>query len=103
MSQRRIALLPDRAVVRVDGSDAEKLLQQILTNDVPSAGSRRWAFAALLTPQGKILSDFMVGRHGDGYLLDTAADKAAELVRRLEMYRLRAQVEIADASDRFVV
>jgi folate-binding protein YgfZ len=103
MSQRRIALLEDRAVVRVDGSDAEKLLQQLVTNDLPPAESRRWAFAALLTPQGKVLFDFLIARHDGGFLLDTAADKAAELVRRLHMYRLRARVEIADASAQYVV
>jgi folate-binding protein YgfZ len=103
MTQRRIALLADRAVVHVDGSDAEKLLQQVVTSDVPTAGSRRLAFAALLAPQGKVLFDFLIARHGGGYLLDTAADRAAELVRRLQMYRLRAKVEIADASDRFAV
>lgn len=103
MSQRKAALLPDRTVVRVDGRDAEKLLQQLVTNDVPSEASRRWAFAALLTPQGKVLFDFLVARHDGAYLIDTAADRAAELVRRLHMYRLRAQAEITDASGAYLV
>lgn len=103
MTQAKTALLSDRGVVRVDGSDAEKLLQGIVTNDVELGISRRTVFAALLTPQGKILFDFFVARHGGSYLLDTAADKTADLVKRLEMYRLRARVDIADASDRFVV
>jgi folate-binding protein YgfZ len=103
MSQRKIALLPDRAVVRVDGSDAEKLLQRLVTNDVPHGASRRWVFAALLTPQGKILFDFLIARHGGGYLIDTAADRAAELVRRLHVYRLRARVDIADASGQLLI
>ena len=84
-------------------SDAEKLLQGIVTNDVELGTSSRSVFAALLTPQGKILFDFFVARHGGSYLLDTAADKTADLVKRLEMYRLRARVDIADASDKFVV
>jgi folate-binding protein YgfZ len=103
MTERKITLLPDRAVVRVDGADAEKFLQQLVTNDVPVGESRLWAFAALLTPQGKVLFDFLITRQGGGYLIDTAADKAAELVRRLQMYRLRAQVDIADASGQHVV
>lgn len=103
MTQARTALLPDRGVVRVDGSDAEKFLQGLVTNDVELGTSRRSVFAALLSPQGKILFDFLIARHGGSYLLDTAADKAAELVKRLEMYRLRARVDIADASSKFVV
>jgi tRNA-modifying protein YgfZ len=103
MSQGKTALLPDRGVVQVDGSDAEKLLQQLVTNDVALGTSRRPVFAALLTPQGKVLVDFLVVPHGGSYLLDTAADKTAELVKRLKMYRLRARVDITDASDRFIV
>jgi tRNA-modifying protein YgfZ len=103
MTERKTALLPDRGIVRVDGADAEKLLEQIVTNDVPPAAARQWVLAALLTPQGKILCDFLIARHGGGFLLDAPADRAAELVRRLTMYRLRAQVEIADASGDLLV
>ena len=103
MGQRRIALLTDRAIVQVDGSDGEKFLQQLVTNDVELGASRGSVFAALLTPQGKVLFDFFVMRHGGSYLLDVAADKAAELAKRLQMYRLRARVDITDASDRYAV
>jgi folate-binding protein YgfZ len=102
MTQRN-TVLPDRAVVRLDGADAEKLLGQIVTNEVPAETSRRWAFAALLTPQGKILCDFLIARHTGVFFLDAPADKAAELVRRLELYRLRAHVDIADARGQLAV
>ena len=98
MPDAKTALLSDRGVVRVDGSDAEKLLQGLVTNDVELSASRRSVYAALLTPQGKVLFDFLITRHGGGYLLDTAADKTAELVKRLQMYRLRSRVDITDAS-----
>ncbi len=103
MTQARTALLSDRGVVRIDGGDAEKFLQGLVTNDVELGASRRSVFAALLSPQGKILFDFLVTRHDGSYLLDTAAEKTADLVKRLQMYRLRARVDIADASDKFVV
>jgi folate-binding protein YgfZ len=103
MTHAKTALLPDRAVVRVDGSDAEKLLQGLVTNDVERGSSPRSVFAALLSPQGKVLFDFFIARHGGSYLIDTAADKTADLVKRLEMYRLRARVDIEDASSKFVV
>ena len=103
MTHAKTALLPDRGVVRVDGGDAEKLLQGIITNDMDCWPAQPAVIAALLTPQGKILFEFFVARHGGGFLLETAADKTAELVKRLEMYRLRAKVDIEDASDEFVV
>ena len=59
--------------------------------------------AALLSPQGKILFDFFVVRVADGYLLDVDRAKSAELVKRLSMYKLRADAAIADASSRYTV
>ena len=57
----------------------------------------------LLTPQGKILFDFLVVKADGGFLLDVARDKAADLVKRLSLYKLRAKVEIRDASGELVV
>ena len=99
--RRRIALLPDRGVVSVTGADAAKLLQGVITNDMdllatPAARS----MPALLTPQGKILFEFFVVPSPDGFCLETARAKAAELAKRLTMYRLRAKVDIKDASRR---
>ena len=98
MSQAKITLLDDRGVVRVTGEDATAFLDNLVTNDVTGMTPGAARFAALLTPQGKILFDFFVVRTADGYLLDVARDKAAELVKRLTLYKLRAKVEIIDAS-----
>jgi folate-binding protein YgfZ len=98
MAPANIALLPDRGVVRVAGEDAEKLLQGILTNDLGALARQPAIHAALLTPQGKILFDFFVVRAAEGFLLELAGEKAADLVKRLALYRLRAKVDIADAS-----
>jgi tRNA-modifying protein YgfZ len=99
MTSARIAPLPDRGVVRVTGADAEKLLQGIVSNDMEQLGSQPAIHTALLTPQGKILFDFFVVRTGDGFLLEVARDKAADLAKRLALYRLRAKVAIADDSE----
>lgn len=102
MTGPKIALLADRGVVSVTGPDAAKLLQGVLTNDVESIGANGAAFAGLLSPQGKILFDFLVVKAA-GFLLDVARDKAAELAKRLTLYKLRAKVDIADISDAHVV
>lgn len=90
-----IVPLPDRTVVRVTGPDAEHFLQNILTIDLDALPERTSKAGALLTPQGKILFDFLIGRIDDGFRLDVRADIADDFVRRLMLYKLRAKVGIA--------
>jgi folate-binding protein YgfZ len=89
------AVLTDRAVVAVSGADAETFLQGLITNDIGDAHDGHAIYAALLTPQGKILFDFFVTKADDAVLIDCAAARADDLVKRLGFYRLRAKVEIA--------
>jgi tRNA-modifying protein YgfZ len=103
MTSARIARLADRGVVRVTGADAERLLQGIVSNDMGLLASQPAIHAALLTPQGKILFDFFVVRAGDGFLLEVARDKAVDLAKRLTLYKLRAKVDIQDASAEYQV
>src|SRR6185436_20237374 len=98
LTPAKFAWLSDRGVVRVAGEDAGKLLQGVITGDMELLSSQPAIYAALLTPQGKILFDFFVVRAPEGLLLETAADKAADLAKRLAMYRLRAKAEIRDQS-----
>ena len=101
MTQNAV-LLDDRGVVRVSGEDAASFLQGVLTNDVESLGARQARYAALLTPQGKILFDFLVVRlpadSGAAFAFDCAATQAADLAKRLSFYKLRAKVAIANES-----
>jgi folate-binding protein YgfZ len=97
----KIAVLADRGVVGVTGEDAEKLLQGIISNDMDLLADRPAIHAALLTPQGKILFDFFVVKVSDGFLLEAAVDKVADLAKRLSLYRLRAKVEIRERTQRY--
>ncbi|MCJ2140200.1 YgfZ/GcvT domain-containing protein [Methylobacterium sp. E-066] len=90
-----VALLPDRALVTVTGPEAAALLQGVLTCNVETLEDAEARLGALLAPQGKILFDFLISRIPDGFRLDTALDRAADLAKRLTLYRLRAQVAIA--------
>ncbi len=103
MTAAKVSLLEDRGVVSVTGEDALKFLDNLITNDMALLDRQGAISAGLLTPQGKILFEFFVVKAADGYLLDTAKDKAAELVKRLLMYKLRANVSIADRSGNFDV
>jgi tRNA-modifying protein YgfZ len=89
------AFLDDRAVIAISGPEARPFLQGLVTNDVatglaPGSG----LYTALLSPQGKILFDFLVTEGDGALLLDVARDSAEALLRRLKMYKLRAKVEI---------
>jgi folate-binding protein YgfZ len=99
---KKAALLEDRGVVRVSGPDATGFLQGLLTNDLERLKAGEARYAALLSPQAKILFDVIVVRtpKGDGpaYLLDCASAQAAELAKRLGFYKLRAKAAIADES-----
>ena len=92
-----------RGVVEVSGPEARALLQRLITNDVEALGAGEARYAALLTPQGKILVDFLVvcapsSDEPERFLLDCPASLAADLVKRLTLYRLRAKVTVADRS-----
>jgi tRNA-modifying protein YgfZ len=99
MSHCQATHLSDRGIVRVTGPDAHKLLQGVITNDLTKARDGAAIHAGLLSPQGKILFEFFVVAQGGGFLLEAAKDKLAELVARLGLYKLRAQVEIAEAPE----
>ena len=92
----RIAALPSRATIAVSGPDWRDFLQGLLTQDVDTLAPGDIRFAAMLTPQGRLLFDlFLVGRD-DGCLIDVAAEHRAALTNRLRMYRLRAKVDLAE-------
>jgi len=99
MSHCQATILLDRGVLRVMGADAHKLLQGVITNNLDKAKGGAAIHAGLLTPQGKILFDFFAVAEGDGFLIEAAKDKVAELAKRLGFYKLRAQVEIAEAPE----
>jgi hypothetical protein len=84
--------LDNRSFISVAGEDAEDLLQSIITTDLPQVQPGEIWPGALLTPQGKILFEFLIGRSDSGFVLETAASDADALIKRLTLYRLRAKV-----------
>ncbi len=96
-------VLPDRAIVEVLGPDAASFLQGLVTNDVTKASGGSAIYAALLTPQGKIIYDFLIAPVEGGYLLDCAKATAADIAARLKKYKLRAKVTITERADLSVI
>ena len=94
-----IAELTDRAVIAVSGPEARAFLQGLVTNDAEKVAPGRALYAALLTPQGKILFDFLVSENGGTLLLDCRREAREALVKRLLLYKLRTKVEIKARDD----
>jgi folate-binding protein YgfZ len=91
--------LANPGVVRVTGEDAEKFLQGLITNDIERLQSEVALYAALLSPQAKILFAFFVVKMAPGsLLLETSGSSAVGLAQRLGMYKLRSRVTIEDVS-----
>ncbi len=107
MTTPAIAQLAHRGVIEIAGRDAPEFLQGLLTNDVDALKSGApvftGIFTGLLNPQGKILFDFLLHRRGDAYLIDCRVGQIADLTKRLNFYKLRADVTITDVSADFAV
>lgn len=96
------ALLPERGVVKVAGDDARHFLNGLATADIGKVAPGQARFAALLTPQGKIIVDFFVAEagpsDGGGFFLDCPKALAPMLVEKLTFYKLRAKISVDDLS-----
>lgn len=86
-----------RRILSLTGPDTRSFLQGLITNDINRLQDGL-VYAALLTPQGKYIADFFLFERGDTVHLDVAEPLADDLIRRLSMYKLRADVQI-DATD----
>src|SRR6478736_6969006 len=99
----KAALLPERGVAKVAGDDARKFLNGLLTADIAKVNPQCAAYAALLTPQGKIMVDMIVAEapaeDGGGFFLDCPRALSLTLTDRLNFYKLRAKVLIEDLSE----
>src|SRR5436305_11044760 len=103
----KAALLPDRGVVKVSGESARDFLNGLVTTDVGLLQPGLGRFGALLTPQGKIVVDFLITEapsgDGGGFLIDCPRPLAQSLTDKLGFYKLRAKVGIENLSDSFGV
>ena len=99
----KAAFLPDRGVVKVSGIDARDFLNGLVTTDMTLLRPGLGRFGALLTPQGKIIVDFLITEapsgHGGGFLIDCPRALAQALADKLGFYKLRAKVAVENLSD----
>ena len=93
------ARLTDRSTLHLSGEEAKPFLQNLVTADLDKLAAGGARPAALLTPQGKILFDFLVSATPEGLRLDVAASARGDLAKRLTLYKLRARIAIAPVDE----
>ena len=103
MKNTEICILEDRGIIYIEGPDTNEFLQNIITNDLNKVSDKQSIFSSLLTPQGKYLFDFMVVKHKKGYLLDCEKTEIDNLIKTLNLYKLRSKLEILNLSNEFIV
>lgn len=94
--------LTDRAIIEVSGTDRKKFLQGLVTNDVLKAGNNHLIYAVMLSAQGRFLYDFFIYEEGEKLMLDCFAARCDEIVKKLNFYKLRADVSIKKNDDLIV-
>ncbi|MEQ1752879.1 MAG: folate-binding protein [Micropepsaceae bacterium] len=99
----KAAILSDRTILKLSGPESPAFLQGLITSDVQKLRPANPIYAALLTPQGKIICDFLLSSVADDIYLDCAIARSVDLASRLKKYRLRAKVTIEDQSKSLVV
>ncbi len=97
-----IARLSGRALLRISGPDAEHFLQNLVTTDLDRLEAGQARPSALLSPQGKVMFDFLISRVDDGFVIDLPTALAADFAKRLTMYKLRAKVVISEPEESVV-
>jgi len=95
-------ILASRAIIRLAGDAPLAFLHNLLTCDVAQLPVGHWAYGALLSPQGKIQHDVFVIQDGRQAYIDCAANQREALLQKLQLYRLRAKIEIVEDEQRNV-
>ena len=91
--------LPDRSIIRLSGPDMLALMERTVTNSVDNWNTGEMRYGALLTPQGKIIADYLAMLSLENIYLDVHSHAADELEKRLKLFRLRSEVEIEQLTD----
>ena len=103
MKKDDVYIFEDRGLLYLNGEDVKEFLQNLISNNIEKVTNEMSCFAALLTPQGKYLFDFLIIKHKAGYFLDCEKKNIDQLFGQLNLYKLRSKVEILNLSNEFVI
>jgi folate-binding protein YgfZ len=89
-----------RKVIKISGSDAESLIQRLVTNDIKK---QEWVYSFLLNNRGRYLFDFFVLKVEADYCIDIHEQSCEEFVKKIQLYKMQDDVKVEDISDNFCV
>src|SRR4029077_14237038 len=93
------ALLPERGFIQLSGDDTVAFLQSLVSGDVTRVQSGEMIYAALLSPQGKFQQDFFLLPWQGGIVMDVVRARLPDMLQRLNLYKLRSKVTIAEKKE----
>ena len=96
-------LLKDRSIIEISGQDRQEFLQGLITNDIKLANSQKMIYSAFLNGAGRFFVDFFIHEIDEKYILDCHISEADEIIKKLNLYKLRSQIEIKKNQNLFVV
>ena len=97
------AHLTDRGIISVSGPDTRDFLQGLISNDITHVSPNKAIYAALLTPQGKYLFDFFISQISEKLLIECEKSRISDLMKRLQVYKLRANTDLLDETDNYSI
>ena len=103
MHKESVTELSDRGLVKIYGSDCSDFLQNLISCDIQKVESVGPQYGALLSPQGKLLFDFIIIQSQDYFLFDIQRSLVSDFIKKMNMYKLRANVDVEDLSNKFAV
>ena len=99
MNTNKYIILKNSKFIKISGPDSDVFLQGMITNDINKCSNTQAIYAAFLTPQGKFIADFFILKLDDGYLFEINSDQLKNLVDKLNIYKLRAKLNIEENND----
>jgi folate-binding protein YgfZ len=96
-------LLKDRTIIEISGQDRQEFLQGLITNDIKFINSQKMIYSAFLNGAGRFFVDFFIHENNEKYILDCHILEADEIIKKLNIYKLRSQVEIKKNQNLFVI
>jgi len=88
--------------IKVSGEEAQKFLQNLLSNDISAVNAKSAQLSSFNSPKGRMLASFLIWQQGADYCLQLPRSLSVAMHKKLSMYVLRAKVKVSDASDEVV-
>ena len=95
---KELIKLPNRSILSIEGKDSEKFLRGIVTCNIDNI-KNKLAYGSILTPQGKLLYDFIISKKNNDFLIDVSKSNIDNFIKLLNMYKLRSDVRLIKNED----